>query len=407
MGGDEYYHRIFDSLWEIEHLKEWEGLSVTCREKNDNQFNRREWIKIAGLATAGGALGVPGTRPSRAADTGKLKINIAGYKLDRVEALIDGRVEVEGCDLEFEISKIGEMNSHILHGSQTREVTEVGLHPFMLAYANDGFRDYTLLPVFPQRIFRHKSIFVRTDRGIEKAEDLRGKRVATAGYSSSSLTWVRGILQHEHGVKPTDVEWIIASEDSSAAVVGAPSKQENVLPEGLSYQAGPAGKDESDMLADGDVDALFHAVEPRAYIEGHEMVARLYPDYRKTEQAYYSRTGIFPIMHALAIRRDVAEKHPWLLKSVFNAYSQAKELIYQFLRDEAWYKLSLPWAAQEFEETRAAMGDNYWSYGFTPNNRKTLEALFQYSYEQGLASRRLTIEELFHPSTLELKENGA
>ena len=208
---------------------------MTRKDMNHSQYNRRDLMKVAGLATAGGALGVPGTRPSRAADTGKLKINIAGYKLDRVEALIDGRVEVEGCDLEFEISKIGEMNSHIIHGPQTREVTEVGLHPFMLAFANDGFRDYTLLPVFPQRIFRHKSIFIRTDRGIEKAEDLRGKRVATAGYSSSSLTWVRGILQHEYGVRPTDVEWIIASEDSSAAVVGAPSKQENVLPEGLSY----------------------------------------------------------------------------------------------------------------------------------------------------------------------------
>jgi len=382
--------------------------SVTCKNVNHNQYNRRDWIKIAGLVAAGGALGVSGSRLARAAaDAGKFKITTAGYKYDRVDALIDGHVQVEGCDLEFEISTIGDMNTHLFSGPQTREVTEIGLHPFMLAYANDGFRDYTLIPVFPLRLFRHKSIFIRTDRGIKKAEDLRGKKVATPGYSSTSLTWIRGILEHEYGVKPTDVEWFISSKDSSAAATGGPSKQENVLPDGISFQAGPEGKDESEMLAEGVVDALFHGAEPRAYIEGHEKVARLFADYRKTERAYFSKTGIFPIMHAVAIRKDVAEKHPWLLESVFDAYSQAKQLAYEYLGNTAWFKESLPWIGQEFEETRKAMGDNYWSYGLSSNNRKTLEALFRYSHEQGLASRKLTIEELFHPSTLELKENEA
>ena len=372
-----------------------------------NQYTRRDWMKIGGLAAVGGALGVSGTRLVRAAEARQLEVTTAGYRYDRVEALVDGRVRVEGCDLEFEVDSIGNLNTHVFSGPQTREVSEIGLHPFMLAYANDGFRDYTLIPVFPLRVFRHKSIFIRTDRGMEKAGDLRGKKVATPGYSSTSLTWIRGILEHEYGVRPTDVEWYVSSRDSSAALTGGASKHENVMPDGLSVHAGPEGKDESDMLADGDVDALFHAAEPRAYAEGHEKVGRLFPDYRQTEQAYFSTTGIFPIMHAVAIRKDAVEKHPWLIGNVFDAYSQAKRLALESLRKTAWFNVSLPWIGQEVEETRRAMGDNYWSYGLSANNRKTLEALFQYSHEQGLASRRLTVEELFHPSTLGLEDKSA
>jgi len=112
---------------------------------------------------------------------------MAGYKFTRVEALVDGHVKIEGCDAQFEVAKIGDMNTHVISGPQTRDVTEIGLHPFMLAYANDSFRDYTLLPIFPLRLFRHKSIFIRTDRGINKPQDLRGKTIGTAGYSSTSL----------------------------------------------------------------------------------------------------------------------------------------------------------------------------------------------------------------------------
>jgi 4,5-dihydroxyphthalate decarboxylase len=181
------------------------------------------------------------------------------------------------------------------------------------------------------------------------------------------------------------------------------SKQENVVPKGLSVSKGPAGEDESDLLESGEVDALFHAAEPRAYVEGYPKVARLFPDFRKTERAYFAKTGIFPIMHAVAIRKDIIERNPWLPKAVFNAYSQAKQLMYDHLKKMAWVTISLPWIAQEIEETRGLMGDNFWPYGITPN-RKTLETLFQYSYEQGLAERKLKIEELFHPSTMAFEE---
>lgn len=374
--------------------------------KVEHTFSRREFFKVSALTLgAAGALSIAGRSPASATAKPKgLPLSLAGYKYDRVEALVNGKVKIEGCDTQFEKGAIGDMNTNIFSGPQTYDVTEIGLHPFMLAYANDNFRDYSLLPIFPLRVYRHKSIFIRTDRGIKKPEDLRGKKIATPGFSSTSLTWLRGIMQHEYGVKQEDIKWVVSAEDSSAKTSGQVSKFENVIPKGLSVTKGPAGKDESDLLESGEVDALFHAIEPRAYVEGDPRVARLFSDYRKTEQEYFKKTGIFPIMHAVAIRNSLVKKNPWLPKVVFNAYSEAKQLMYDHLRKMGWAMISLPWIGKEIEETRELMGDNYWPYGIEPN-RKTLEALFQYSYDQGLCSRKLSVEELFLSGSLEFAES--
>jgi 4,5-dihydroxyphthalate decarboxylase len=380
------------------------------KENCDNQiaprFSRREFIKNS-LLTAGAAsaLSTVSAVPVNAATaSSKLSLIVSGYKLDRTEALIDGRAQVEGCDIKFEPLGIGDINTNVFSGPQTLDVTEIGLHPFMLAYANESFRDYALLPIFPLRLFRHKSIFIRTDRGIKGPEDLRGKKVATPGFSSTSLTWLRGIVQHEYGVRPEEIHWVVSSKDSSAKAAGKVSKQESMVPQGLSVSKGPEGKDESDLLESGDVDALFHAAEPRAYIEGHSKVARLFPDFRRTERAYFEKTAIFPIMHAVIIRNNLIDQHPWLPKAVFDAYSKAKNMMYDHLKKMGWAAISLPWVAQEIEETRALMGENFWPYGIKPN-RKALESLFQYSQEQGLAGKKLAIEELFHSSSLEFTES--
>ena len=335
-------------------------------------------------------------------DDRPLGITVAGYPFDRVEDL-GGRVPVEGCEVRFEKASIGDMNRHVFAGPRTREVTEIGFSPYLLAYTNDDFRAYTLIPVFPLRLFRHKSIFIRTDKGIERPQDLRGKRVGTAGYSTTSLTWIRGMLDHEYGVKPEEISWVLSDEDSSADLTGSRSEQEQVLPDNLEIAYGTAGKSESDLLVDGEVDALFHAAEPRAFVEGNPLVGRLFTDSRAAERAYFSKTGIFPIMHAVAIRSDVAEANPWLPKAVFNAYTAAKQHAYRRLRTTGWAMISLPWLAQEAEATRELMGENYWPYGIGAN-RNTLTALLQYSHEQGLTRRLLSLEELFHPSTLELTE---
>ena len=214
------------------------------KEHPRQDFSRREFIKASALTVgAAGVLSVYGQVPAQAADKPKgLPLSMAGYKFDRTKALIDGRVRIEGCDMQFAAASIGDINTNVFSGPQSYEVTEIGLHPYMLAYANDGFRGYSLIPVFPLRLFRHKSIFIRTDRGITKPEDLRGKKVATPGFSSTSLTWLRGIVQHEYGVKPEEIQWVISSKDSSAKAAGKVSKQESVIPKGLSVSDGPPGR---------------------------------------------------------------------------------------------------------------------------------------------------------------------
>ena len=376
--------------------------------KRGDGRTRREFVKTAAVAAgAAGALSAcgnasPGAEESSDPQPEGLPITVAGYTYDRLQPLVDGRVEIEGCSLTYQKGGISDLNTHVFSGPQTIEVTEIGLHPYMLAFANDGFRGYSLLPVFPLRTFRHKSIFIRTDRGIERPEDLRGKRIATPGYSSTSLTWIRGLLADEYGVTPGDVEWVVTSK-AVDATAGETSKQEKLVPEGLTIHQGPPGKDESDLLESGEVDAVFHASEPRAYVERNPIVARLFQDYRQVERDYYAKTGIFPIMHAVAVRDDVINENPWFLEAVFKAYSQAKKMNDEFLKKLGWAMISAPWLAQELEETRELMGANFWPYGIEPN-RKTLETLFRYSHRQGLASRELTIEELFHPAGLELSE---
>jgi 4,5-dihydroxyphthalate decarboxylase len=385
-------------------------MSESKNEQAGFTASRREFLRYASLAAGTLAVSAENAPSSASVEaSGKsegLSITISGYKFNRVETLATGDVKIKGCEVKFEVAAIGDMNTHVFSGPKARDVTEIGLHPFMLAYANEGFRDYTLLPIFPLRLFRHKSVFIRIDRGIEKPEDLRGKSIATPGYSSTSLTWIRGIFQDEYGIKPQDVKWVSASKDSSAEAAGKLSRQENVLPEGVTITPGPRGKDESDLLESGEVDALFHAAEPRAYVEGHPKVARLFKDYRSIERQYFAKTGIFPIMHAVVIKNDVLKQNPWLAKAVFDAYSEAKRRSYEHMAKLAWIFDSLPWYGQELEETRALMGDNYYSYGIEPN-RKTLETLFRYSYQQGLSSRKLTVEELFAPESLEFAEPSA
>lgn len=374
-------------------------MSKSEKSKPGVKASRRQFIAAGALTSVALAEDAVWSQ-TKASTANKPKLNLAGYAYDRVQGLVDGRVTVEGFHTVFDQADIYALNANAMGGKQSWSVQEIGLHPYMLAYANDMFRDYALVPVFPLRMFRHRSIFIRTDRGIKTPANLRGKTVATPGYSQSSLTWIRGFLRHEYGVLPEEINWVVTSKSSDQGTV---SKNESALPQGVPIVQGPAGKDESDLWQLGDVDAVFHALEPKAYIEGDPNIERLFDDYRKIERDYFTKTGIFPIMHAVAIRRDVVKKYPQLPVAVFNAYSQAKHLMYRNLQKQTAFMMSLPWAGKELEETLDLMGENFWPYGIKPN-RKALEALFLYSYEQGLSKKQLTIEELFFPTTLELEE---
>lgn len=364
--------------------------------------DRRTFLKAGLLSLAAPA--ILGGRAARAQGNG-LPITVSSYRLDRTQALFDGRVSIEGANATFVEDAIGDMNTAAFSGKGTNEITELGLHPFMLAHANEGFRDYALLPVFLLRQFRHKSVFVRTDAGITSPQDLRGRRVGTPGYSSTSLTWIRGIFQEEYGLRPEEIEWVVANKDSSAGEAGKISAQEQQAPEGIPISQGMPGLDESELLLAGEVDALFHAATPAAYVRGDPRISRLFPDFRSVEQEYFRRTGVFPIMHVLAIRRDTASEHPWLARAVFDAYSQAKMEAYKIKDRLTWATDMLPWYSQELENTRALMGRNFYPYGMR-DNRRTLETLFRYSKEQQIASRVLSVEETFLEESLEYFEDS-
>jgi len=333
-----------------------------------------------------------------------LPITMAGYDYSRVHALVNGEVTVEGCQTNFEVTGIGPLNNHAFFGPQNRDITEIGLIPYVLAYANDNFRDYTLLPIPVLRLFRHKSIWVRTDRGIETPADLKGKRVATVGYSSSGLTHIRGILEEEYGVKPEDITWISVEKDSASNLTGGVSDWEKIRPEGVNIIDAPEGEDESSLLISGQVDAILHPAEPKVYQDRNPIVKRLFTDHRTVEKEFYERTGMFPIMHTVAIKRETAEKNPWLAKAVFEAYSKAKKIDYEHMKTWGWALDSLPWYGQEFNETRELMGENFYPYGLQAS-KASYEAAFRYLYDQGLSKRLVTLDEMFDKSTLDLVEN--
>lgn len=378
-----------------------------------NLRSRRNFIKklVIGTGLIGAFnVGATGILPKRTKpnsgqnNSSKKHIKIAGYPVNRLKAMVNGDVKIDGFNYSFQKGFIGDLNSDTFSGNQTYDITEIGLHPYMLAYANEGFRDYSLIPVFPVRVFRHKSVFINTQSNIKKPEDLKGKRIGTAGYSSTSLTWLRGIFEDEYGIKPSDVTWVISQKDSSKDAAGNISKQEQKLPKGIKIEYGVPGMDESNLLISGEVDALFHAAEPKAYTQGNPFVARLFPDFKSTETNFYSRTGIFPIMHAVAIRNTLVEEKPEIIKAVFDAYSKAKQMDYDYMQKWAWAFESLPWFTQEYIDTKELMGENFWPYGIE-KNKITLRKLFEYSYKQGLASKHLRIEDIFHPLSIELNES--
>ena len=378
------------------------------------KINRRGLMKTAVVGAAVGALDVWNGRMVQAASTDKLRaaavastakgatVKVAGYDYDRVRAIMDGQVGIEGAEVSFHYEDIYAVNNYAFGPEPKYEVSELGLIPYVNKFINEDFRAYTLIPVFISRIFRHRNVFVHAEAGIKTPEDLRGKRVGTPGYGMSANTWIRGFLLDEYGIKPDEMQWIETTKSSDA---GALNKgfSKYFFPEDFPLVEGPPGVDESELLLSGGCDALITAITPKAFLEGNPKSRRLFPDVRAAEQEYFRKTGLFPIMHVVGIRTDAIKANPGLPKAVFEMYSKAKQIAYANLETTTSLKVTLPWVTQEFEDTRALMGDNFWPYGVKAN-RKELELVMRYTHEQGLAKRRLKVEEVFHPSTLELSE---
>ncbi len=330
-------------------------------------------------------------------------IIMAGYDYSRVKPLVDGKVIVKDCAFKYQVSGIGALNNHAFFGSQTRDVTELGLIPYLLAYANDGFDDYKLLPLPVLRVFRQRSVWVRTDGPINKPEDLRGKKVATVGYSSSGLTHIRGWLASEYGVMPNEIEWISTKKDSAANLTSGVSKYEKIVPDDITMEYAPEGEDESSLLLSGQVDAIFHPAEPKCFQERNPKVRRLFTDFKTEEQAYFSKTGIYPIMHTVAMKKSTIEANPWMPKAIFDAYCKAKAMDLKHMQLLGWAYDSLPWYGQEFDNTLNQLGSNFYPYGME-GSAKAYDAAFNFVYDQGLAKRKINIEDVFEKSTLDLKD---
>jgi 4,5-dihydroxyphthalate decarboxylase len=331
-----------------------------------------------------------------------LSFKLAGYDYDRIRAISDGKISIEGADVSFTFENIYELNKLAFGPEKRYDVTELGLIPYITKYINNDFRDYTLIPIFLSRTFRHRNIFVHANSGIEKPEDLKGKRVGTPGYGMSANTWIRGFLLDEYGVEADDFQWIETTESSDGAALNT-GFSKYYFGDDFPLTKGPEGIDESELLLNGDCDALITAITPRSYLEGNPNIKQLFSDVRAVESNYYRKTKLFPIMHVVAIRKDVLKEHPWLAKAIFDMYSKAKKVAYKNLESTTVLRVTLPWALDEYESTKKLMGENYWKYGIE-SNRKVLEILMRYVYEQGLVKRQIKLEELFDPSTLELNE---
>ena len=343
------------------------------------------------------------TTENKVDTSNKLEIKMAGYDYDRVQAIMNGKVAHKDLDISFHVENIYSVSKYVFGPEKKYDITEIGLIPFITRYINNDFRDYTLIPVFISRTFRHRNIFVHADSGIEKPEDLVGKKVGTPGYGMSANTWIRGFLLDEYGIEADDLHWIETTKSSDGGALKS-GIAKYYFGDDFPFVKGPKGIDESELLLNGDCDALITAITPRAYLEGNPNIKRLFSDVKATEIEYYRKTKLFPIMHVVAIRTDVLKKNPWLAKAVFNMYTEAKKVAYKNLESTTVMRVTLPWTIDEYESTQNIMGDNYWKYGIE-QNRKELEVLMRYVYEQGLVKRQIEFEQLFDPTTLELKED--
>ena len=253
---------------------------------------------------------------------------------------------------------------------------------------------YVGVPAFVSRAFRHTSIYVRTDR-IKKPADLKGKKVGVPEYQLTANVWARAILEDDHGVKPSDIQWVRGGiEDADR-----PEKISIKLPADVKLEDAPTGKSISALLAEGAIDG-FIAPRPPSLPKNTPNVGWLFADPVAAATDYFKRTGIFPIMHLVGVRRNLAEQHPWLPGAVLKAFEQSKAAALAQLSDTSATKVTLPFVEERLAEVRALMGEDFWSYGLA-QNRKTLETFLRHHHAQGLSSRLVTPEEMFHPGTHE------
>jgi 4,5-dihydroxyphthalate decarboxylase len=324
----------------------------------------------------------------------KLTLTLACWNYDRTGALIDGRVRPDGIDLNYLNLPVEETFFRMLRHREF-DVAEMSLSSYALSLFQPD-RPFIAIPVFPSRSFRHSCIYVHAASGIEEPKDLIGKRVGTPEYQMTAAVWIRGMLSDEYGVPVNSVVYFTGGAEEP----GRPEKLPLDLPPDIRVERIGPDQTLSAMLARGDIDALYTARMPSSFRPGSRSVKRLFEDFPAIERDYYRRTGIFPIMHVVVIRRDVYERDRWVAQSLYKAFCAAQQATYEDLSQTAALKTMLPWLTAHLEETRRDMGEDFWPYGIE-RNRSTLTTFLGYSRDQGLAKALLEPAQLFAPETLE------
>ena len=322
-----------------------------------------------------------------------LPLSIAVGDYDHIRDLTSGRVQAEGIDLLPSHLPVEEMFFRFTK-HQEWDLCEMS---FAKAISIVSRPDpwLALIPVFPSRAFRHSSIYVRSDRGIASAADLAGRKVGLPEWAQTAAIYSRGLLAHGYGVDLTSIDWRQAGVNEA----GRREKVSLQLPAGIRYTPHPE-QSLSQMLLDGELDAVFSARPPHAFTRHPDRVQRLFPNYRELEWAYWNQTGIFPIMHVIAIRREVYERHRWIARNLVTAFEQAKARSLARLADITASAMPLPWISDHAAQAQQVLGEDFWPYGID-GNRATLEAFCRYAFEQGVAARQLDPSELFVPEALE------
>lgn len=314
---------------------------------------------------------------------------------DRTQPLLDGRIKTDGIDLTMLSPTIEECIIGMLHHRQW-DAAEMSFSASLIAVER-GEPAFTLLPIFPSRCFRHSAIFVNTAAGIERPEDLRGKRVGVPAYARlAAAVWVRGMLEDDYGISPSDVTWVVPEP----LPIGSSDNIPIQLPPEMKIEEVGTDPWIDQRLAAGEIDALVTARLPRPFIDGDPRVGRLFADPKEVEADYFRRTGIFPPMHVIAVRRELYEAHPWIGPSLFEAFVQAKRVGLSDAYEIDVSRHSLGWWVTYLEEERAVLGNDPWTYGVIPN-RHTIKTFIDYCHRQGLLERRLAINDVFPANLLD------
>jgi 4,5-dihydroxyphthalate decarboxylase len=316
-------------------------------------------------------------------------LTIACGDYDRTHPLIDGSIKPEGLELNWLVLPHLEIWTRMLNYYDF-DASEISLSSYLIARTLG--KPLTAIPVFPARAFRHSYVFINTRSGVRDPKDLMGKRVGLAEFQQTATVWVRGILQHEYGVKLEEIEWFTWTPRSRMAIE---------LPNRYSVHHIPPDRKPDEMLFDGELDAVICANLFPSLLNPPSHIRRLFENYEEVEAAYFKKTGIFPIMHSVAVRQDLWEACPWVATSLFKAFQRAKEIAYERLNDTSPYKISLVWFRRPLEAQREILGADPWPYGLE-KNRHVVATLMDYLYEQGLAKEKLEVEKLFAPNTLNL-----